>query len=225
MGGREMRDGMYSEWNTTVSEEPFWLLEAVLCLNWSEMLDSGEWLEKGNGWPRAEKEAFLELLFDSLKRFRTADGKESPSDQARFLAKELSEKRGEKLKCGFIGRDEDYLMRDAQAKLEEYALLLDREHITAQDAAFERLKERFDEENGEFDRLSERTLGLLEHAFDLLEAAFGAGQEMTIFVTELNTNYYSVHFLKENICERYYQYNKRLLFDDEEQRLRAGSGG
>ncbi len=167
-----------------------------------------------------KKEAFLELLFDSLKRFRTADGKESPSDQARFLAKELSEKRGEKLKCGFIGRDEDYLMRDAQAKLEEYALLLDREHITAQDAAFERLKERFDEENGEFDRLSERTLGLLEHAFDLLEAAFGAGQEMTIFVTELNTNYYSVHFLKENICERYYQYNKTLLFEDQEDEIR-----
>ncbi len=166
------------------------------------------------------KEAFLELLFDSLKRFRTADGKESPSDQARLLAKELSEKRGEKLKCGFIGRDEDYLMRDAQAKLDEYALLLDREHITAQDAAFERLKERFDEENGEFDRLSERALGLLEHAFDLLEAAFGAGQEMTIFVTELNTNYYSVHFLKENTCGRYYQYNKTLLFEDREDAIR-----
>ena len=68
MGGREMRDGMYSEWNTTVSEEPFWLLEAVLCLNWSEMLDSGEWLEKGNGWPRAEKEAFLE----PYRRYRDA---------------------------------------------------------------------------------------------------------------------------------------------------------
>ena len=34
-----------------------------------------------------------------------------------------------------------------------------------------------------------KELGLkLEHAFDFMEAAFGNGQEMVIFVTELNTS-------------------------------------
>ena len=54
-----------------------------------------------------------------------------------------------------------------------------------------------------------------------MEAAFGDSQEMVIFVTELNTNEYCVRFLQDYDCDRYYQYNKRLLFDDEEQRLRA----
>ena len=41
-------------------------------------------------------------------------------------------------------------------------------------------------------------------------------------MTELNSNEYCIHFLQENGCERYYEYNKRLLFDEQEQMLRAG---
>ena len=47
------------------------------------------------------------------------------------------------------------------------------------------------------------------------------GQEMVVFVTELNTGYYSVKFLEEYECERYYQYNERLLFKDREDELRS----
>ena len=66
---------------------------------------------------------------------------------------------------------------------------------------------------------------MLEHAFDFLEEAFGTGQELVIFITELNNDYYSVKFLQEYDCERYYRYNKELLFDESgraiEARLRA----
>ena len=64
----------------------------------------------------------------------------------------------------------------------------------------------------------------LEHAFDFMEAAFGDSQEMVIFVTELNTNEYCVRFLQDYDCERYYQYNKRLLFDEEEDLLKKQMG-
>ena len=67
--------------------------------------------------------------------------------------------------------------------------------------------------------MSETALTMLEHGFDFMEAAFAAGQEMVIFVTELNTNYYSVNFLRENRCERYFEYNKNLLFEDREKQL------
>lgn len=63
-----METNRESKWNVVLSEEPFWLLEAVLCLNWSDVLDDGEWVEKGNGWPRAEREAFLE----PYRRYREA---------------------------------------------------------------------------------------------------------------------------------------------------------
>ncbi len=64
-------------------------------------------------------------------------------------------------------------------------------------------------------------LGLkLEHAFDFMEAAFGAGQEMVMFMTALNSNSYIVEFLKDYDCERYYQYNKELLFEEREDKIR-----
>ena len=52
-----------------------------------------------------------------------------------------------------------------------------------------------------------------------MEAAFGSGQEMVVFVTGLNTGFYSVDFLQEYECQRYYQYNKMLLFDDREREI------
>ena len=38
-------------------------------------------------------------------------------------------------------------------------------------------------------------------------------------MTELNTNYYSIQFLKENDCDKYYQYNKKLLFDKQQEEI------
>ena len=48
-----------------------------------------------------------------------------------------------------------------------------------------------------------------------MEAAFSDSQEMVVFVTELNTNFYSIQYLKENDCDKYYIYNKQLLFDEQ----------
>ena len=59
----------------------------------------------------------------------------------------------------------------------------------------------------------------LEYAFDFVEYAFGNSQEMTAFVTELNTNSYSIQFLQNYECERYYQYNKNLLFDEKRRNI------
>lgn len=133
MGGREMRDGMYSEWNTTVSEEPFWLLEAVLCLNWSEMLDSGEWLEKGNGWPRAEKEAFLE----PYRRYRDAMRERLEPVFARFprlwgyidrspRKRESLNVRLEPVLAGFLPRMREALEAEPALSQEEWRRTLNR---------------------------------------------------------------------------------------------------
>ena len=60
---------------------------------------------------------------------------------------------------------------------------------------------------------------ILEYAFDFMEIAFGNSQEMTVFVTEMNSNFYSVQFLQSYECERYYQYNKNLLFDEKRRNI------
>lgn len=60
---------------------------------------------------------------------------------------------------------------------------------------------------------------MLENAFTFLEEAFGAGQEMVIFITELTTNFYSVKFISENGSEQYYRYNAELLFDEKQKTI------
>ena len=43
----------------------------------------------------------------------------------------------------------------------------------------------------------------LQNVFDFMEAAFGDSQEMVAFITELNANYYSLWFIRENGSDQY----------------------
>ena len=89
---------------------------------------------------------------------------------------------------------------------------------------FEQLRIWFNEAQDQLDEEETVTGGMLEHAFDFLEAAYGPGQEMVIFITELNSDSGSIQFLKQYECERYYRYNRQLLFEESgraiEERLR-----
>ena len=82
--------------------------------------------------------------------------------------------------------------------------------------AWQQLRQWFGAESDRYEEMVEAGGAMLEHAFDFMEAAFGDSQEMVIFVTELNSRYSAVSFLQEYQCDRYYEYNKRLLFDQEE---------
>ena len=57
----------------------------------------------------------------------------------------------------------------------------------------------------------------LQNVFDFKEAAFGDSQEMVAFITELNANFYSIWFIRENGSDQYYRHNKGLLFDDRQK--------
>ena len=77
---------------------------------------------------------------------------------------------------------------------------------------FERLKALFQEKQDEYHNSFEQTASKLEHAFDFMEAVFPGGQELVVFISELNRSENGVHFLGEYSCERYFRYNKELLF-------------
>ena len=87
--------------------------------------------------------------------------------------------------------------------------------------AWQFLRERFMEESDRYEEEKAENASRLEHAFDFMEAAFAAGQAMVIFVTELNTSRGALEFLSEYECERYYLYNKELLFDEQEQEIKS----
>ena len=114
------------------------------------------------------------------------------------------------------------MLRQVNDTLDRYQQLLKEERLTAADqaeAAFERVRSEFEKETRKREELLERTGRALDNAFYFMEAAFGDSQEMVSFVTELNTNYYSVQYLKENDCDMYYKYNKRLLVDEQREKL------
>lgn len=174
------------------------------------------------------KEQYLGLMKEELEKFRqmtteaprteNPDGAD-PAGLLKELAARMNSRLEKKRKAGLTGKKEEYLMRDVSEKLEDYALAMEKEPLSSLQDGFLKARELFAAEVSEYESLSEEALRMLEHGFDFMEAAFSAGQEMVIFVTELNTNYYSVNFLRENRCERYYEYNKNLLFEDREKQL------
>ena len=64
----------------------------------------------------------------------------------------------------------------------------------------------------------------LEHAFAFLEAAFGDSQEMVVFVTELNTNFFSTWFIGQYGSEAYTRRNKDLMIGKQRQDLLSDIG-
>ena len=59
----------------------------------------------------------------------------------------------------------------------------------------------------------------LDNAFRFLEETLGSGQEMLIFVTELSINPITSQFIFEHGCEKYYEHNKRLMFENKQDEL------
>lgn len=175
------------------------------------------------------KNESVEMLMEQLKRYRQelevsdgtkAGGMEAPAQILGNLAHALEEERLYRKKSGLLGRREDRLRLSVRRAIEEYSQQMKKESVDEKDQAWEWVRRKFMEQSDGYEAMKEDCKGRLEHAFDFMEASFGSSQEMVIFVTELNTSEACVRFLNEYECERYYQYNKDLLFDEQEQSMR-----
>mgnify|MGYP003376363960 FL=1 len=77
--------------------------------------------------------------------------------------------------------------------------------------AFLQVKEGFDHLCETRSQAIAQATDALNHAFTFMEEAFGEGQEMVIFVTELTMNPEISAFITENGCPSYFKYNQSLL--------------
>ena len=93
------------------------------------------------------------------------------------------------------------------------------ENEISEKAAYEQVKTAFAEEADSLETQIEYTFQTLQNVFDFMEAAFGDSQEMVAFITELNANYYSLWFIRENGSDQYYRHNKGLLFDNRQKQI------
>ena len=159
----------------------------------------------------ALEDRYVTMVYEHLKVYKETKEFESTLRSARENYEKL--RQAEQLT-----RLEDRLYRRMLETLEGYGLKVEKEHLEGEEA-FDRVKELFAEAVACRELIYNRTKEALEHAFDFMEDAFGDSQEMVAFVTELNTSVYSVRFLKDYDCDKYYKYNKRLLFDERQQEI------
>ena len=93
------------------------------------------------------------------------------------------------------------------------------ENEISEKATYEKAKTAFAEEADSLETQTEYASQTLQNVFDFMEAAFGDSQEMVAFITELNANYYSLWFIRENGSDQYYRHNKGLLFDNRQKQI------
>jgi uncharacterized protein (DUF1501 family) len=157
------------------------------------------------------------LVFDALKQIKEGMLETHPDQPLLAMEETLDALRADtahQKQAELLTRAQEKLRLSAEHTLEEYQQKLQTADASDGIAAFALLRGWFDSHQDDQDEQQQAAGAMLEHAFDFMEAAFGSGQEMVIFVTELNCDYYSVKFLQEYECERYFYYNKELLFDE-----------
>ena len=93
------------------------------------------------------------------------------------------------------------------------------ENEISEKGTYEQTKTAFTAEADSLETQTEYIAKTLQNVFDFMEAAFGDSQEMVAFITELNANYYSLWFIRENGSDQYYRHNKGLLFDNRQKQI------
>ncbi len=164
-----------------------------------------------------QKDAMLAMIFDVLKVYK--EGvldvyKGQPAIYLKELIDGLNREMEQKKAAELLTKQDAYLYREASKLLESYLLELLKEGNMKGEEAFSYIRDMYDVEQDRYEEELEKCGQILEYAFDFIEEAFGTGQEMVIFITELNSDYHSIRFLQQYECERYYRYNKQLLFEE-----------
>ena len=171
-------------------------------------------LNKVFGKVQAEEEK-LATVFDLLKEAKEplmGVQKDQPVVYLEDVKNGYLADSGMKKKAGLLSREDLHHDQQVLDTLEKYVLNLKKENVQAGEAAFSFLRGWFNEEKEGYEEDFDQAARQLEYAFDFMESAFAGGQELVVFITELNTSSPAVSFLQEYSCERYYRYNKELLF-------------
>lgn len=87
------------------------------------------------------------------------------------------------------------------------------------DDVLEKIKTVYYDELAKFKKKVASAQAEMTNAFAFLEKAFGNGQEMLIFVTGLTINKDVARFIGKYGCEKYYEYNKRLLIYERQNEI------
>lgn len=167
-----------------------------------------------------KNESILEGLYNTLKDYLELlqSNEKSPNWLLGSIIEEEEAEINRRKQEGLINRKEESIQRSKLSTLKRYQEVLKLKKSDNKEA-YDVVKELFGAEKENRYKYIEQTGKELDNAFRFLEEAFDEGQEMVIFITELSVNYYSAAFISENGSEKYYTYNKSLLFGERQEEL------
>lgn len=163
-----------------------------------------------------EVHALYSMLF-CLKN--NLSGKDELSAVGEFLENQRKSLQV-KVQGELISSEEKEIQEKTIRKIDAYYLALRESHVTGCADGMERIKTFFAGETEELDELEKKLSEKLNRGFAFLKDAFGDGQEMVLFVTELTASRYLSGFIADYGCDPYFYYSEKLLFGKQEKMLR-----
>ena len=161
----------------------------------------------------------ITTVFESLKSIKR---RLEQDDLVQLLLQEANRQRealASRQKASAVDRQEVSAILKAAQTLESDANLLRTEVVRSNEDGFAKISERFQQTVADMDAQTEQASAMLENAFAFLTTTFGKSQEMVVFVTELNTNFFCTWFIGQNGSEAYTRCNKELMIGKQKQEL------
>lgn len=152
-------------------------------------------------------------LYETLKTFNKkmqADVKTLPITVLKQLIEEKNKAYEIKKENAVFEKDQEIWAYKVITLLNDFAMKLAESGETDVNAAFETVRSEFVKKQEKREKMILVASGMLENAFDFMESTFGESSEMVLFVTELAAGFYSLGFIQDNGCERFYKYNASM---------------
>lgn len=162
-------------------------------------------------------ELTIRTVYDSLRYCKTMLGREPITELLEREAGNIRTSLATRKKASSVEPKEARALEKAAATLEEYRKQVSASAVPEEEFAV--LSEQFSALTEALEQQTEQASQALEAAFAFLETAFGKSQEMVVFVTELNTDFYSTEFIAENGSEAYSRCNKELMIGRQRREL------
>ena len=167
----------------------------------------------------AEWEKRIHMLYEALKFWKNYQPEQNTTDSLTEFIQERKNQRQVRQDTGMLtvqeAKREHWLIR----QLETYEQRLKEAHIRNREEGFTRIKAWFAEEVEARNAIGAKSGDALKCGFAFLEEAFGDGQEMVLFVTELSKNERIMEYVSSHGCEPYFRYSDRLLYRRRQEEL------
>lgn len=168
------------------------------------------------------EDLFINELFEALKELKACmlgpeGDKSAPVQFVTLKIQQVSEALETEGAAGLLDGHQRLSRTRVLDCLEDYRAIASKDTDCV--SCFEAIKADFNRRAQEREQKITQAKEVLSHVFDFMIEAFGESQEMVVFITELNTGFYSVKFIGKYGCDQFYKYNKGLLFDEQQKAL------